>query len=465
MVQRVKIIQDHIKLKVTKVILSSRHHINKGLFYKIIAPFMKDGLITSKGDKWRNRRRLIGPAFNTTIISQFIPLMINNASMLVKSFREASSSSKRAVNIVDYIHLTSMDIICKTAMGISPEAQSKPSSLVVQAVTWMTKELAHRIYNPFLWVDLIFVKSPMGQSFRRHLQNFEHFTHSIIHSKLKLLRDKSTIELEKADQKDSCNYDANNNVNNVDESCYYKEMTGERKAFLDLLLEKHLQPSANDGKPIIDLEGVQEEISTFLFAGYETTGTAIMWIIYLLGLHTEVQDKIHAEINSILDDNIDDLSYNQIHKFNYLDQCIKEGLRLFPPVPMIARELDQEVILDGFKIPRGASVAIMIYSIHRDPIIYPDPDSFNPDRFDSDHISSIPAYAYIPFSAGPRVCIGQRFALIEMKIILIQIIKNFRLISTKPLNQIPYEFEVTIRPKVPLDVNFIPRNSNCDDVL
>uniref|UniRef100_T1JYM8 Cytochrome P450 n=1 Tax=Tetranychus urticae TaxID=32264 RepID=T1JYM8_TETUR len=178
------------------------------------------------------------------------------------------------------------------------------------------------------------------------------------------------LETKNADAKDSCNYDANNNVNNGDSGCYYAEITCERKAFLDLLLEKHLQPSANTGKPIIDLEGVQEEIN-------------------YLSLHTEVQDKIYAEINSILGDNIDDLSYNQIQKFNYLDQCIKEGLRLFPPVPMIARELDQEVILDGFKIPKGASVAIMIYTIHRDPIIYLHPDSFNPDRFDSDHISSI----------------------------------------------------------------------------
>uniref|UniRef100_T1JYN1 Cytochrome P450 n=1 Tax=Tetranychus urticae TaxID=32264 RepID=T1JYN1_TETUR len=154
------------------------------------------------------------------------------------------------------------------------------------------------------------------------------------------------------------------------------EITCERKAFLDLLLEKHLQPAANDGKPIIDLEGVQEEINTFLFAGYETTGTAIMWIIYLLEtrsvngsssnvstkedcLYAEIQDKIYAEINSIL-----------------------EVLRLFPPVPMIARELDQEVILDGY------------------PLIYLHPDSLNPGRFDSDHISSIPAHAFIPFSAS-----------------------------------------------------------------
>uniref|UniRef100_T1JYM1 Cytochrome P450 n=1 Tax=Tetranychus urticae TaxID=32264 RepID=T1JYM1_TETUR len=187
--------------------------------------------------------------------------------------KEASSSSKRPVNIVDYIHLTSMDIICKTAMGISPEAQFKPSSLVDQAVTWMTKECSRNLVLNALSLDM-------------------------------------TIRMQ---------LDAKNSY---------------------------------------------------------------LWLR-----------------NSILEDNIENLSYNQIHQFNYLDQCIKEGLRLFPPVPMIARELDQEVILDGFKIPKGASVAIMIYTIHRDPSIYPDPDSFNPGRFDSDHISSIPAYAYIPSRA------------------------------------------------------------------
>lgn len=130
---------------------------------------------------------------------------------------------------------------------------------------------------------------------------------------------------------------------------------------------------------------------------------------------------------------------------------------------MIARELEEDVIIDGYKVPNGTTIAIMIYTIHRDSSIYPKPDEFNPNRFDIDNISSIPAYAYIPFSAGPRVCIGQRFAYIEMKIILSFLINSYHIVSTKPLDEIPYEFEVTIRPKVPLIVKFIPRNDkiNC----
>lgn len=274
--------------------MSSRRHINKGRFYKLIAPFMRDGLITSKGEKWRQRRRLIGPAFTTTIISQFIPLMVNNASILVKSVGKSSSG----VNIVDCIHLTSMDIICQTAMGISPEAQIKPSSLIVQAVTWMTKELAQRIYNPFLWADLIFKESPMGQSFIQHFANFENFTNSIINSKLSNNRLKSDHfpESRSNANEHQPNLEGINNEENINNyiNCNGFERNREdhklnldkgRKAFLDLLLEKHLQPEAISGKPIIDLNGVHEEINTFLFAGYETTGTAIMWTLYLLGNH------------------------------------------------------------------------------------------------------------------------------------------------------------------------------------
>lgn len=133
-------------------------------------------------------------------------------------------------------------------------------------------------------------------------------------------------------------------------------------------------------------------------------------------------------------------------------------MRLFPPIPLLARRLETEVTVDQYTIPKGTALVFSYYHIHRDSKVWENPDTFDPDRFEPDRFASIPKYAYIPFGNGKRSCIGQRFAMIEMKLFIIHLMRKYRFISTQSVDQVKFEMDVTIKPTQPLTIKLFPRN-------
>lgn len=194
------------------------------------------------------------------------------------------------------------------------------------------------------------------------------------------------------------------------------------------------------------------------------TGLALFYTLLLIGQHEEVQDRLQREIDdwdqresgpeshSNINDNNGREEEDMLFKGSYLEAVIRESLRLFPPVPRIARRMNQEVLIRGsvtgleYTIPEGTTVTIDIFQIHRDPSVFPDPDSFRPER----HLSpshARPNSVFIPFSQGARSCIGSKFAMMELKIFLVQILRRFRLLSKTPVQQIRLAVEIVLKPK------------------
>ena len=172
----------------------------------------------------------------------------------------------------------------------------------------------------------------------------------------------------------------------------------------------------------------------------------------MVGNYPDIQEKLYQEIISIFPGNepVDDIE--KINQCDYLDCCIKESLRLYPPVPLIARHLEEDVQLDGHLLLKGSDIVLNIYCIHRDPTVYPNPSEYNPERFDSSNISNIPKGAYLPFGILPRNCIGYRFALIEMKNFLIHILRKFKIFSVKKHEDVSVIIELILRPSCPLEI-------------
>ena len=142
----------------------------------------------------------------------------------------------------------------------------------------------------------------------------------------------------------------------------------------------------------------------------------------------------------------------KIKKLKYLECVIKEGLRLCPSVPLVGRTVTKELDVNGYIIPEGTTVLCFIYQLHRNQEIFPQPERFVPDRFFAENLVNRHPFAFVPFSAGPRNCIGQRFAMSELKILLALLIKNFIFESTEPRDKIMFNMEMVLRPKVPLKV-------------
>lgn len=286
--------------------------------------------------------------------------------------------------------------------------------------------------QPQLWSDQVYYRSLKGKKFTNNLIKLHDFTRKVI-------RNRKTEIL-------------NHNAMNQD---------GERrKVFLDLLLDHHI----NSGE--LTEEDIREEVDTFMFEGHDTTAMALSWTIYLLGHHPEIQARAAAEVDSLFEQTEADaelngiklmLTLDRIKELKYLECVIKEGLRLCPSVPFVGRRLHEDMSVNGFHVPRGTIIFVYIYMLHRDPKVFSSPESFNPDRFLPENSVGRHPFAFVPFSAGPRNCIGQRFAMSEMKVVLAYLLRHFRFESIDHRDKITTQMEMVLRPKCPVKVRVYER--------
>lgn len=209
----------------------------------------------------------------------------------------------------------------------------------------------------------------------------------------------------------------------------------------------------------IDAEGVREEVDTFVFEGHDTTSAGLIFIFFLLGQHKDVQQGVFEEIKSIVDEAGEEpLNTNDFNNMIYTDRVIKESLRLFPPVPFISRNLTEDIRLQtGQRIPKGTQCHLHIYDLHRDPGQFPDPEKFDPDRFLPEENAKRHPFAYLPFSAGPRNCIGQKYAMLEMKSCLTDVLMQFKVEPVTKLEEIDFIVDIVLRTRNPVQVQFVRR--------
>ena len=203
------------------------------------------------------------------------------------------------------------------------------------------------------------------------------------------------------------------------------EIAGEKKkCLLDMLLHATV-----DGQPLTNAD-IKEEVDTFMFEGHDTTTSGIAFTLYHLSRHQEIQQKVYEELVEVLERGDSDsyLDYRVLQELKYLEMVIKETLRITPSVPFMGRELTTDTQIDGVLIPRGTQVHINVYAVHNDEEIFPEPHKFDPERFSLENCQKRHPYAYIPFSAGNRNCIGQKFAMLEMKSTVAKMLLKYQLL-------------------------------------
>ncbi|GFR13953.1 cytochrome P450 4c3, partial [Trichonephila clavata] len=227
-------------------------------------------------------------------------------------------------------------------------------------------------------------------------------------------------------------------------------------ALMDLLLEEHFKHNS------ISEEGIREEVDTFTFEGHDTTSVGISWSLWLVGLHPWVQDRIHAELDDIFGDDERNITMEDLKNMKYLECVIKESLRLYPSVPAFGRMIRNDIKIENYIVPKGSICLVHTFLLHRDPEFFPNPEKFDPDRFTQDNSVGRNPFAYVPFSAGPRNCIGQRFALMEMKTVLSSILRSYKVRSLDPRDRVLLLDELVLRPAKGLRVQVRKRNQTFD---
>lgn len=227
-----------------------------------------------------------------------------------------------------------------------------------------------------------------------------------------------------------------------------------RKCLLDLMLE------IAENNPSFTDEDIVDEACTFMLAGQDSVGASLAFCLFLLARNSECQQKCVDELDTIFQGNDRPPNMKDIREMRYLEQCIKETLRLYPSVPMIARNISEDMCIDGHIIPANNNVFIFPFATHRMPDIYPNPDKFDPDRFSPEQSEKRHPYAFIPFSAGPRNCIGYKFAYIELKTIISTVLRSFELVPVEGKTEIEPIFRITVRAAGGLYIKFKQREKN-----
>ena len=269
-----------------------------------------------------------------------------------------------------------------------------------------------RLIQPSYWIDGLYYKSSSGKRFAKKLHQLHEFTRKVI-------RDRKNQLLGIRDETGEGTSDYNEDLNELkgkkttsksDED----DDSSKRKAFLDLLLDQHL----NGGD--LSEEGIREEVDTFMFEGHDTTSMALSWIIFLLGHHPHIQEKLWPEIDALFEELEEESSLvegtsspqiplSKLKDLKYLDCVVKEGLRLCPSVPFIGRRLHEDMKIKAgeteYTLPSGCIVYVFIYMLHRDPETFASPEVFNPDRFLPENSSGRNPFAFVPFSAGKYLCV------------------------------------------------------------
>ncbi|KAG5670297.1 hypothetical protein PVAND_000573 [Polypedilum vanderplanki] len=392
--------------KIVEEILLSQKIIDKSMEYDFIIDWLGTGLLISTGSKWHKRRKIITPAFHFKILDQFVDIMNKNGDVFVEKLKHFEG---REINIYPLISLYALDVVCESAMGYQLNAQTDEDSEYVKAVKEITELLFLRFFDTTKRIKFLYQFTSMYRREQQIIKTLHKFTESVISSRREHLKGHDV----------NANSTTANDLQNIDEIGMKK-----KTAFLDLLLQVQV-----NGQSLSD-EGIREEVDTFMFEAHDTTSSAIAFTLLNLAKYKDIQKRVLEECEEILGDDLSQQPTMQdLNKMNYLEKVLKETLRLYPSVPFFARKLNTEFSTEGYTFPKGVSLTVAPYFMGRDPKLFPDPLKFDPSRFDDE--KNIRLFSFVPFSAGPRNCIGQKYAMLEMKSIISKLVRNFEITVNK----------------------------------
>ncbi len=388
-------------------------------------------MFSARDDDWKRIRAIASPTFTSGKMKKMYSLIKECCAEFMANLDEYAKDRKDIE--LKLLHgAYTMDVIAKCAFAANTNTHKDPNNP-------FTKN-AMAFFNVKLWKILLLSSLPSFiatiQSIRRLLsvgqsgEFFIDFARHVIKKRrdnnekhndfLQLLMDVERNDNEMREESDV------NEAHHVNEG--EEELTADSEA-LKNVLEKKLTENE-----------ILAQCFLFFIAGYETTATTLSFCSYELALHPEIQERLHKETETAFDEN-GEINYETLSKLPFLDSVISETLRLYPPLLRLEREAMEDIDLDNsnVKIPKGVIVEIPVYAIHHDSEFYENPFVFNPDRFMPENRSNITPYSYIPFGAGPRNCIGMRFALLEAKLALAKITQKFRFFRT-PKTQVPLKY-------------------------
>uniref|UniRef100_A0A336LN05 CSON006010 protein n=1 Tax=Culicoides sonorensis TaxID=179676 RepID=A0A336LN05_CULSO len=410
--------------EILQQIYTSKKCLEKPFFYKFFG--FGDGLITAKVKSWKGHRKILNNAFSTRNLQGFIATFDESSKQYVKSLEENLGNGP--FDMLNYAVKATLDSICATSFGINVKAQEK--KLNFNAHLQRIHELtAIRMFNLHLYSDFIYQQSkywPEDIVARSHCLEFG--------QELVKKRRQELVE-------SNNNYVTDGNGSGYDDEIQDNTFTNKKsEIFVDHLIKSR----GVDDVKFTDNQ-IRDHVLTILSAGNETTALGVSFASVFLAMHPDVQEKLYQEIKDVygVEGNVP-VTYENLRKLEYMDRVIKETLRLAPSVPLISRIMTEDTYFDnGLMLPKGTHTLVVIYALHRLKCYWGEnADQFDPDNFLPEKVASRHPYCYLPFSSGIRNCIGQKYALLSMKVMLVNLLLAYKF--TTPLKMEDLEFRLDV---------------------
>nr|XP_051690391.1 cytochrome P450 4F2 isoform X2 [Oryctolagus cuniculus] len=343
-------------------------------FYGFLKLWLGEGLLLSTGDKWNSHRRMLTPAFHFEILKPYMKIFNRSTNTMHAKWQRLASEGNACLDMFEHISLMTLDSLQKCVFSFDSNCQESSSDYIA-AILDLSALVLKRDQQILMHMDFLYYLTPDGRRFRKACDLVHSFTDAIIQERRRTIASQGVDDFLKAKAK----------AKTLD--------------FIDVLL----LTKSEDGKELSD-DDIRAEADTFMFAGHDTTASGLSWVLYNLARHPEYQQRCRQEVQELLKNrDAEEIEWDDLAQLPFLTMCIKESLRLHPPVTVISRRCTQDVKLpDGRVIPRGNVCVISIFGIHHNPAVWPDPEVYDPFRFDPENPQKRSPLAFIPFSAGPR---------------------------------------------------------------
>ena len=378
----------------------------KGRDYQILKSSLGEGLLISEGELWQRQRKMTQPSFQSHKVGSFVRIMAEHTEKLVCRWEHLAAEQQPFDVVPELMHLT-LNIAGEALFTTNLDSEIE---VIREALEVGREYSVDRAWSLIRLPEKI--PTPRNRRYSNAVRKFHRVVDQMIAAR--------------------------------------RHVPGHVADLLTMLMEARDER----GQAMSDRQ-LRDEVATLLTAGHETTSLALSWACHLLARHPEVVERICAEIQFL---NGKAPAYEDLFRLKYTRMVIEEIMRLYPPVWVLSRTAVEDDEIGGYYIPAGSEILIFPYITHRHPKWWSEPDKFCPERFSPENSSGRPRYAYLPFGAGPRICVGLNFAMTEIQVVLAILLQHFLLEPASENDIVRLDPSVTLRPLPGVRVNFKIKN-------
>ncbi len=407
------------------VLVENRENYPKGPGYALLGRVLGRGLVTSDGEHWRSHRRIVQPVLEKERMAGSVSIIAEAVEEEAQQL-EALARDSASVDVYDHITRLALRIAARLFLGADVRDREDEVCHALNVVFGHVQRLSASPLRALGFLPGARFLRPL----RRAADWFPNPAQRAFDEALATLDDVIHDVIARRRSADSGSQEPTDLVSRLLSSA----------------------ASGADGPTLSD-EDIRDEIMTMFVAGHETTATGVTWCLYLLALHPRYQQQIAAEAEAALGNR--PVTWDDLPQLGVAQRAFEESIRLYPPVWRISRHATGPDRLGGFPIPSGSVIIISPYLVHRDPKSWPDPERFDPSRFDQAASQSQPRGVYLPFGAGQRMCPGGSFAIAEAQVILATLCRRF-VFEPVPGFEPSFEPRLTLRPKGGMPLRLVP---------